>query len=75
VQGGNVLERNENVTVELDVRHVFDRAVCGEDTLLVLAAEERELDLLSLVLVGVILDGAQTSRFGIFKRLPKPYTS
>jgi hypothetical protein len=52
---GDVLERNQDVAVELDVRHVVDRAVRGEHAVLVVAPEERELDLLPLVLAGVVL--------------------
>src|SRR5262249_49047000 len=37
---------------------------------LVLAAEQRELDLLALVLVRVVLHGGQRSQSPIFKRLP-----
>ena len=48
--------------VELDVRDVLERAVCGEDTLLVLAAEEGDLDLLALILVRVVLHRAESSR-------------
>jgi hypothetical protein len=64
VQRRDVLQRDEDVPVQLDVRDLFDRAIGGEDALLILAAEERDLDLLALVLVGVILDAAQRSRFG-----------
>src|SRR5204862_3482083 len=55
VQGGDVLERHENVAVQLDVGDVLDVAVRRQDTLLVLAPEEGDLDLLALVLVGVVL--------------------
>ena len=41
--------------VQLDVRDVLDAAVRGEDAFLVLAAEERDLDLLAFVLAGVVL--------------------
>jgi hypothetical protein len=44
------------VSVELDVGDVLHVAVGREDALLVLAAEERQLDLLALVLVRVVLD-------------------
>ena len=57
------------MAVELDVGDVLDRAVRGEDALLVLAAEQRELDLLALVLVRVVLDAAQASRFGSTMRV------
>jgi len=49
------------VAVELDVGDVFDDAVRREDAVLVIAAEERDLDLLALVLVRVILDSSETS--------------
>src|SRR5262245_22209097 len=39
----DVLQRNEDVPVQLDVRHVLDRAVRGEDAFLIFAAEQREL--------------------------------
>src|SRR6059036_94773 len=55
VERGDVLKRDEDVAVQLDVRDVLDIAVRGEHALLVLAAEERDLDLLTLVLVGVVL--------------------
>ena len=48
--------------VELDVRDVLERAVCGEDTFLVLPAEEGDLDLLALILVRVVLHRAESSR-------------
>ena len=57
VEARDVLERDEDVTVELDVRDVLDRAVGGQGPLLVFAAEQRELDLLALVLVRVVLHG------------------
>jgi hypothetical protein len=57
VEGGDVLERDEDVPVQLDVRDVLEVAVRGQDAVLVLAAEEGDLDLLALVLVRVILDG------------------
>src|SRR5205814_4705092 len=55
MERGDVLQRDQDVAVQLDVRHVFDDAVGGEDTVLVVAAEERDLDLLALVLVRVVL--------------------
>jgi hypothetical protein len=57
VEGGDVLQRNEDVAVELDVRDPFDPAVGGKRPVLILAAEELDFDLLSLVLVGVVLHG------------------
>src|SRR5205823_11710804 len=53
VQRGDVLERDEDVPIQLDVSHFLDVAVGGQNALLVLAAEERDLDLLAFVLVGV----------------------
>src|SRR3954471_10971651 len=55
VEGGDVLERDENVPVQLDVGDLVDVAVGGEDALLVLAAEEGYLDLFALVLGRVVL--------------------
>src|SRR5918992_5588420 len=55
VERGDVLERDQDVPVELDVRDVLDRAVRRENALLVLAAEQGDLDLLALVLVRVVL--------------------
>ena len=51
-----VLQRDEDVPVQLDVRDVVDVAVRREDAVLVLAAEQGDLDLLALVLVRVVLD-------------------
>jgi hypothetical protein len=56
VERGDVLQRHEDVAVQLDVSDVLDVAVSGEDTLLVLASEEGDLDLLALVFVRVVLD-------------------
>ena len=50
VQRRDVLERHENVAVQLDVGDVLDRAVGGENTFLILAAEEGDFDLLALYL-------------------------
>src|SRR6266496_1254999 len=58
VQRGDVLERHEDVPVQLDMGDVLDVAVRGQHALLVLPAEERDLDLLALVLVGVVLHRA-----------------
>jgi hypothetical protein len=62
VEGSDVLERDEDVAVQLDVGHVLDRAVGGERALLVLPAEEGDLDLLALVLVRVVLDGRKLAK-------------
>jgi hypothetical protein len=56
VERGDVLQRHEDVAVQLDVGDVLDVAVRGEDTLLVLPSEEGDLDLLALVFVRVVLD-------------------
>ena len=55
-------KRDEDVAVELDVGDVLERAVGGEHAFLVLAAEQGDLDLLTLVLVRVVLHGAERSR-------------
>ena len=55
VQGRDVLQRDEDVPVQLDVGDLVDRAVRGQHAVLVVAAEERDLDLLALVLAGVVL--------------------
>src|SRR5712691_11998204 len=55
VEGGDVLQRDEDVAVQLDVGDVLDVAVRRQDALLVLAAEERDLDLLPLVFARVVL--------------------
>jgi hypothetical protein len=55
---GDVLERDEDVPVQLDVRYLVDRAVGGQHTLVVVAAEEGDLDLLALVLARVVVHGA-----------------
>jgi hypothetical protein len=55
MERGDVLQGNEDVIVELDVRNALDAAVSRERAFLVLAAEELELHLLSLVLVRVVL--------------------
>ena len=57
------------MAVQLDVGDVLDVAVRGEDAVLVLAAEERDLDLLALVLVRVVLDAPERSRSGLVKRV------
>jgi hypothetical protein len=54
------------------VRDVLDRAVRREHSLLIVAAEKRDLDLLALVLVRVVLQGAQASRWRITKRSSLP---
>ena len=55
VERGDVLQRHEDVAVQLDVRDLVDVAIGREHALLVLAAEERDLDLLALVLPRVVL--------------------
>jgi hypothetical protein len=61
VERGDVLERNQDVAVELDVRHLVDGAVGGQDALVVVAAEHRDFDLLALVLARVVLHAAERS--------------
>jgi hypothetical protein len=63
VEGSDVLERDEDVAVELEVRHALDSAVRGERSVLVLAAEELDLDLLPLVLVRVVIHRSERSGF------------
>src|SRR5438874_13460835 len=55
MERGDVLQRDQDVPVQLDVGDILDEAVRGEHAVLVVTAEERNLDLLALVLVGVIL--------------------
>src|SRR5947207_5150546 len=55
VEGGDILQRHEDVPVELDVGDVLDVAVSRQDTLLVFPSEEGDLDLLAFVLVRVVL--------------------
>src|SRR3954451_2032972 len=62
MQRRDVLERDEDVPVQLDVRHLVDVAVRGEDAFLVVAAEERDLDLLALVLARVVLHRPERSQ-------------
>jgi len=50
------------VAVQLEMGHVVEQAVRGEHAVLVVAAEEGDLDLLPFVLVGVILDSSEPSR-------------
>src|SRR5215207_1568488 len=57
----DVLERNEDVPVQLDVRHVLHVAIGRQATLLVVASEEGDLNLLALVLARVVLHGAEGS--------------
>ncbi len=59
------------MAVELDMRDVVDRAVRGQDAVLVVAAEERDLDLLTLVLARVVVDAAQPSQTRMVTR-PTP---
>ena len=59
VQRRDVLKRDEDVPVELDMRDILERAVRGEDAFLVLAAEESDFDLLALVLVRVVVHEPQ----------------
>src|SRR4051794_31701221 len=55
VNRGDVLERDQDVPVQLHVRDVLDVAVRRQHAFLILAAEERHLDLLALVLACVVL--------------------
>jgi hypothetical protein len=60
VERGDVLQRHEDVAVQLDVRHLVDEAIRGENAFLVIAAEKGYLDALALVLAGVVLHGGQS---------------
>src|SRR5579862_5574041 len=57
VEAGDVLERYQDVPVQLDVRDVLDQAIGGQRAVLVLTAEEGDLDALALVLGRVVLHG------------------
>src|SRR3954451_15272349 len=59
VEGRDVLERDQDVPVQLHVRDVLEVAVGGQHPVLVLAAEEGDLNLLALVLVRVVLHGGK----------------
>jgi hypothetical protein len=69
VERGDVLQRHEDVAVQLDVRDILDVAVRGQNALLVFPTEKRDLDLLAFVLVGVVLDARERSRSGLVKRV------
>ena len=64
VERGDVLERHEDVPVQLDVRNLVDVAVGGEHAFLILAAEESYLDLFALVLAGVVLHRPESTASG-----------
>ena len=68
MQRSDVLERDQDVPVQLDMSDLVDGAVRGQDAVLVIAAEERDLDLLPLVLAGVVLHRA----IGQFSGLSPP---
>jgi len=72
VERGDVLKRNEDVPVQLQVRDVVEEAVRGEHAVLVVAAKERDLDLFALVLAGVVLDGLEPSRIPLFSIATPP---
>src|SRR5688572_30355 len=59
VERGDVLERNQDVAVELDVRDLVDGAVGGQDAFVVVAAEHDDLDLLALVFARVVLHDSE----------------
>jgi hypothetical protein len=56
MQRGDVLKRNENVSVQFEMRNALDATVGGQRSFLVFAAEELDLDLLALVFARVILN-------------------
>ena len=55
MQAGDVLQRHQDVAVQLDVGDVLDQAVGGQHAVLVLAPEHRQLDRLALVFRGVVV--------------------
>src|SRR5262249_36465643 len=59
VERWNVLKRDEDMAVELHVRHVLNHAVRRQRPFLVVAAEQRDLDLLAFVLARVVLHRSQ----------------
>src|SRR3954465_5163919 len=69
VERRDVLERDEDVPVQLDVGNLVHVAVRSEHALLVLAAEESDLDLLTLVLACVVLHRPAVSLSGGSRRL------
>jgi hypothetical protein len=69
VERGDVLQRHEDVAVQLDVRDILDVAVRGQHALLVFPAKKGDLDLLAFVLVRVVLDARERSRSGLVKRV------
>src|SRR5215212_651786 len=62
VKRRDVLERDQDVAVELDVGDLVDGAVGGQYAFVVVAAEHRDLYLLALVLARVVLHGSERSR-------------
>src|SRR4029077_14945243 len=71
VQGSDVLQRDQDVPVQLDVGDVLHVAVRRQDPLLVFAAEEGDVHLLPFVLVGVVLHARPQS---IGASFPSPAT-
>jgi hypothetical protein len=63
VQRGDVLKRDQDVAVELDVRDLVDGAISSQDAFVVVAAEHGDLDLFALVLARVVLHEPQRSGF------------
>jgi hypothetical protein len=55
VEGSDVLEGDEDVAVQLDVRDAFDAAIRGQRAVLIFAAEELDFDLFPFVFVRVVL--------------------
>src|SRR5215204_3729829 len=62
MERGDVLQGDQDVAVELDVSNLVDGAVGGQDALVVVAAEQRNLDLLALVLARVVLHRPERTR-------------
>src|SRR5581483_8902921 len=77
VERGDVLERNEDVAVQLDVGDFVDVAVRREHAFLILASEERDLDLLTFVLACVVLhrSGGQSIGLKVPSSWARPQTA
>ena len=61
----DVLQRDQDVAVQFDVSDVVHGAVGRQHAVLVVAVHQGDLDLLALVLVRVVLHGAQASGLSV----------
>src|SRR5262249_2615827 len=73
VEGGNVLQRDQDVAVQLDLGAVVDGAVRGEPAVLVNAGHPWHFALLALVLARVVLHVSERSRSRLTKRASLSY--